>query len=30
LTLIVTGIAAATFGWFWYGLPLSRKVEDND
>jgi hypothetical protein len=30
LTLILTGIAAATFGWFWYGLPLSRKVEDND
>jgi Family of unknown function (DUF6328) len=28
LTLIVTGIAAATFGWFWYGLPLSRKVQD--
>jgi hypothetical protein len=28
LTLIVTGIAAATFGWFWWGLPLSRKVQD--
>jgi hypothetical protein len=28
LTLILTAIAAATFGWFWYGLPLWRKARD--
>jgi heme O synthase-like polyprenyltransferase len=28
LTVIVTVITAATFGWFWYGLPLVRKVQD--
>jgi heme O synthase-like polyprenyltransferase len=28
LTLLLTAIAAATFGWFWYGLPLWRKARD--
>jgi hypothetical protein len=28
LTVIVTALAAVTFGWFWYGLPLIRKAQD--
>ena len=28
VTLIVTAVTGATFGWFWYGLPLSRKTRD--
>jgi O-antigen/teichoic acid export membrane protein len=28
LTVIVTALAAAAFAWFWYGLPLVRKVQD--
>jgi heme O synthase-like polyprenyltransferase len=28
LTAIVTVLTAATFAWFWYGLPLIRKVQD--
>ena len=24
---VVTGITAGLFGWFWYGLPLWRRVE---
>jgi Family of unknown function (DUF6328) len=28
LTLIVTALTAASFAWFWYGLPLTRKVRD--
>jgi hypothetical protein len=27
LTVIVTALTAATFGWFWYGLPLVRKAQ---
>ena len=26
---IVTAIAAAAFGWLWYGLPLLRRMRDN-
>lgn len=28
LTVIVTALTAATFAWFWYGLPLVRKMQD--
>jgi hypothetical protein len=28
LTVLVTTLTAATFAWFWYGLPLSRRVRD--
>jgi predicted membrane channel-forming protein YqfA (hemolysin III family) len=28
LTMIVTALTAATFGWFWYGLPLMRKAQE--
>jgi Family of unknown function (DUF6328) len=28
LTLTLTGLTAASFAWFWYGLPLSRKARD--
>jgi cation transport ATPase len=28
VTLIVTVVTGATFAWFWYGLPLSRKTRD--
>jgi Family of unknown function (DUF6328) len=28
LTLLVTALTGAAFAWFWYGLPLSRKVQD--
>jgi hypothetical protein len=28
LTVVVTVLAGATFGWFWYGLPLVRKAQD--
>jgi cation transport ATPase len=28
VTLIVTAVTGATFAWFWYGLPLSRKTRD--
>lgn len=27
LTLVVTGATAAAFAWFWYALPLWRRVE---
>jgi hypothetical protein len=27
-TLTLTGLTAAAFAWFWYGLPLSRKARD--
>ena len=26
---VVTAIAAAAFGWLWYGLPLLRRMRDN-
>ena len=26
-TLFVTALTAASFAWFWYGLPLRRKAE---
>ena len=25
---VVTGVTAAAFAWFWYGLPLLREVRD--
>ena len=25
---LVTGAAALVFGWFWYGLPLMRRLRD--
>jgi hypothetical protein len=28
VTLIVTALTGASFAWFWYGLPLSRKAAD--
>ena len=28
VTLIMTAVTGATFAWFWYGLPLSRKARD--
>jgi hypothetical protein len=28
VTAVVTALTAATFAWFWYGLPLSRKARD--
>jgi VIT1/CCC1 family predicted Fe2+/Mn2+ transporter len=28
LTAVVTVLTAATFAWFWYGLPLSRRARD--
>jgi hypothetical protein len=28
LTAIVTALTAASFAWFWYGLPLMRKARD--
>jgi hypothetical protein len=28
LTAVVTILTAATFAWFWYGLPLSRRARD--
>ncbi|MGH3105271.1 MAG: DUF6328 family protein [Gaiellaceae bacterium] len=28
LTAIVTGLVAGCFAWFWYGLPLLRKLRD--
>jgi cation transport ATPase len=28
VTLIVTAVTGATFAWFWYGLPLSRRARD--
>jgi hypothetical protein len=28
LTLLVTALTGAAFAWFWYGLPLRRKVQD--
>ena len=28
VTLIVTALTGASFAWFWYGLPLSRKARD--
>jgi hypothetical protein len=28
VTVIVTALTAATFLWFWYGLPLTRRVRD--
>jgi Family of unknown function (DUF6328) len=28
LTVIVTALTAASFAWFWYGLPLMRKARD--
>jgi hypothetical protein len=24
----VTALTAATFAWFWYGLPLSRRARE--
>jgi Flp pilus assembly protein TadB len=27
-TAIVTAVTAALFAWFWYGLPLSRRLQD--
>jgi hypothetical protein len=28
LVAIVTALTAGLFGWFWYGLPLTRRIED--
>jgi heme O synthase-like polyprenyltransferase len=28
LTVVVTAVTAVVFGWFWYGLPLLRKIRD--
>jgi Family of unknown function (DUF6328) len=28
LTVVLTALSGAAFGWFWYGLPLLRKVQD--
>lgn len=28
VTVIVTAFTGATFTWFWYGLPLVRKLRD--
>jgi hypothetical protein len=28
LTVIVTALTAVSFSWFWYGLPLTRKIRD--
>jgi hypothetical protein len=28
VTLFVTAVTGATFAWFWYGLPLSRRARD--
>jgi VIT1/CCC1 family predicted Fe2+/Mn2+ transporter len=28
LTVLVTALTAATFAWFWYGLPLSRRARE--
>jgi hypothetical protein len=28
VTAVVTALTAATFAWFWYGLPLSRKARE--
>ncbi|HJR46279.1 MAG TPA: DUF6328 family protein [Actinomycetota bacterium] len=30
LTALVTGLAALTFAWLWYGLPLLRALRDGD
>ena len=30
LTIVVTVVIAAAFVWFWYALPLLRKVRDNE
>ena len=27
--VFVTAAVAAFFGWFWWGLPLSRRLDDN-
>jgi hypothetical protein len=27
--VIATGVVAIWFGWFWYGLPLTRQLESN-
>ena len=29
IVAVVTGVVAGTFAWFWYGLPLLRRAEDN-
>ncbi|MDQ2984744.1 MAG: DUF6328 family protein [Actinomycetota bacterium] len=26
---VVTALSAATFGWFWYGLPLLRRLQQS-
>ena len=28
--MATTGTAAAALLWFWYGLPLLRRIEDPD
>ena len=28
LVVVVTGVIASIFAWFWYGLPLLRRAED--
>ena len=28
VTIVVTALVALAFGWFWYALPLSRRVRD--
>ncbi len=30
VTAAATGAAAATLAWFWYGLPLLRRIKDPD
>ena len=27
-TAVVAAVTAAFFGWFWYGLPLLRRLRD--
>jgi predicted membrane channel-forming protein YqfA (hemolysin III family) len=27
-TITITVVCGVAFGWFWYGLPLSRKAQD--
>jgi hypothetical protein len=28
VTVLVTALTAVSFAWFWYGLPLARKLQD--
>ena len=28
VVVVVTGVIASIFAWFWYGLPLLRRAED--